>query len=122
MLADELGDLAFLGEVAEIIDRRENREAVLAAHGVVVRAMARRDVHAAGAGVQRDVIADHQEPAAVQERMLRLFVLDVLAVELPDRRAGGLPAGLAGEGVGQAVGHDERLDRAGLWIAPGRAE
>ena len=51
-------------EVARRPDRRVDLEAVLHAGVEVVGAVARRRVHRAGAGVERDVVAEHAERVA----------------------------------------------------------
>ena len=71
VFADEVRQAALLGEVTAIIHRRKQREVVLAAEAVVVFAVAGRDMHASGAGIQSHKISAVNRCRPVEERMLR---------------------------------------------------
>ena len=70
-----------LVEVAAGVERRVDLEAVPHAGLVVVGAVAGRRVHGAGAGFERDVVAEHAERIARVERMAEHQPLHRLAVE-----------------------------------------
>ena len=56
-------------------------EAVLHAGGEVLRAVRRRGVHHAGAGVHGDVVRQHAENFAIEKRMLKVQALHLAAGE-----------------------------------------
>ena len=71
---------------ALIVDGHDHVHAVAAAGLIVVRAEAGRGVDAAGTGIHRDVIGQHQAARLGQERMLGEHVLiEVTGVGLKDR-------------------------------------
>ena len=70
-LADPRGNAALLGEESEIIDRTEDVESACFAQLEVIGPVARRDVHAAGAGVHRHEVGGQDGRRPVEERMAR---------------------------------------------------
>ena len=73
----------------------------------VVRAVARRGVHRAGAGLERDVVGEHAERRARVERMLEADLLELRALHPRERLAERLPAG-RGHLRRQRLGDDHR--------------
>ena len=74
------------GELAAMIDRREDLEAILATHLEVVGAVTGRCVHEAGAGLDRHMLAEDEDSLARIEGMTVSQVLEHGALEdLPDR-------------------------------------
>ena len=63
---------------------------------IVLHAVAGRRMDAAGAALERDVIADDDDRRAVEERMRRLHVFELAALERAEHRVFGLAAGLHG--------------------------
>ncbi len=57
------------GEAARGVDRIDDRQAVAHAGLEVVRAVSGRGVHDAGAGLELDVLGEHHDGIAVEERM-----------------------------------------------------
>ena len=75
-----------VGVAALIVDGHDHVHAVAAAGLIVVRAEAGRGVDAAGTGIHRDVIGQHQAARLGQERVLGEHVLiEVTGVGLKDR-------------------------------------
>ena len=75
-----------VGVAALIVDGHDHVHAVAAAGLIVVRAEAGRGVDAAGTGIHRDIVGQHQTARLGQERVLRQHVLiEVAGVSLDDR-------------------------------------
>ena len=68
-------------EPAGGIDRAIDRQAVLHADDIVFLAMAGSGVDGAGSLLQRDVIGDHAERSAIDERMPENGLVEFVAVE-----------------------------------------
>ena len=92
MFPDKLGQPDLCGEIAFVIDGRENPQAVLLAGDVVVRAVARGDVDCAGACLGGDEIREDDLRGAVEEGVLRCEALQLLALEFGD----GFTQGVSG--------------------------
>ena len=93
-------------EVAARADRRVDVEAVAHARVEVVRAVPRRRVHRAGAGLERHVIAEHAERGARVERVHEADPLHLLALEARERRGERDASGL-GDFRRQRLRHDD---------------
>ncbi len=75
-------------EAPVVPDRIRDRQVVELADREVLETVARRGVHGAGAGFERDVLAENDRHLPILERMLQLQAFERLAVELRERRAG----------------------------------
>ena len=58
----------FFGEASMVVHGRKDRQAVFDAGNIVVRAVAGRDVHLAGAGVEGDEIGKDDARSSIKER------------------------------------------------------
>ena len=97
-----------LAEAAVAHHRVVHRQAVLRADDEVFLAMRGRGVHGAGAGLERHVIADDHRHVLLEERMLELQVLELLAGELRQHLA--LAQAIARQaGVEQFVGQHQHF-------------
>ena len=114
-----VGDAAFVGEAALVVDGREDGQAVLAPDEVVVVAVAGGDVDAAGARVHRDEFAqDDLDPWRSRKGMLVVPAFEFAAEEAGFVEGGfaGVAGGLA-EGFDEGVGEDEGFDLARVRVA-----
>ena len=124
LLARELRHLG--QEPARLVDRAVDLEAVFHAREVVVPAVAGRGVHDAGAGVERDVLAEHADGVAVDPRVAEAQALQGLALHLrdgltqrdlrlvPARRRGGAQRLGDEQDVGRALDGIEGVVRLGM--------
>ena len=110
MEADELGNATFVGEFAVGIDGREDIESVRLASEVVVRAMARRDVHLPRAFFHGDEIGGDDRNLAVEEGMVGFRTGEFGACKFA-LGGSGRGFGFGEEGLPKRVGDDERFVR-----------
>ena len=96
------------GEAALVVQGGVDVEAVLLAGAVVLLAVARGGVHAAGARLQGDVVGEHEQRLAVDEGVLAGGVLRVAGVHLCELLRLAQATGRV-HGLGQVLGHDQRL-------------
>ena len=99
-------------EAAIVADRVVDRQAIAPAHLVIVRAVAGRRVHGAGAGIERHVIAEDHGHFALVERVLEPQALERLSLDLAEH-AVRARADALGKGLDQGLGDDEALRPAG---------
>ena len=90
-------------------DRIVDRQAVLAAHLVIVGAVARGRVHGSGAGLERHVSAQDHGYFAFVERMLQPQALERCALGCREHAARGRADASCDRG-GQSLGNDHPLD------------
>ena len=98
---------------ALIVHGHDHVHAVALAGQVVVGAEAGRSVHAAGAGIHRDVVRQHQARGLGQERMVGEHVLKEVARVLLEHLI-AVKAADVHDLLGQGVGHDVDLAVRGL--------
>src|SRR5215471_8255290 len=94
-------------EVARRSDRRVNLEAVFHAGVEVVRAMPGCRMDRTGAGIERDVVAEHADGITLIQRMPETNALELRALHLRHRIC-ELPADDLADGLGQTLSEDDR--------------
>ena len=95
-------------ELAPVVHGRVDLQAVLEAGLEVLAAVTRGGVHAAGAGVEGDVVGQDHLGDAVKDRVLGLEPFQLGAAE-GGQGLGGVPAELGGAGGEQGFGQDVKL-------------
>ena len=94
-------------EVPSRPDRRIDLETVLHARREVVAAVARRGVHGARAGLERDVIGQHAHRITGIEGMAEANVLELLTLH-PRNRCAERPSSHFRDLSGERLGYDDR--------------
>ena len=100
-------------EAAAVVDRRVGLQAVLQADVVVLPAVPRRGVHAAGARLEGHVRAEHDERVAVVERVAAAPALQAAGVDVAEHGIVADPEG-PHAALHQVLGQDVDLARIDL--------
>ena len=108
VFANQLRQTGFRGEIAGVIDRRQQTELVFLAGPEVVGSVTGRDVDRAGAGVDGDEIGEDDLRVAVEKRVPRGDAVEIGAAEFRAPPAGPKP-GLLAELFQPVFGHDQIL-------------